>query len=600
MQDLKKFLKHLTQEPGVYCMLGSSGKIIYVGKAKNLKRRVSSYFNRQHPDEKTNALVAQIVDIETTVTPSEAEALILENTLIKKHKPKYNIIFKDDKSYPYIQISTQKKYPQLLAYRGTVKKEGESFGPYPTMASTKETVKLLRSIFPLRDCTDSFYANRSRPCLQHQIQRCAAPCVGLISAEEYAENVKLARLFLQGRNEQVLQRVAEKMQQASDKMDYELAARFRDQLQRLQKLQEQQSVYTTKRIDADVIAVAREGLDVCISVVFVRQGQVLGNKTYFPKMSFVVSEVELLETFLQQLYIASNQLRPLDELIVEHAVDLSEEAKALISNRKLKLTHKPRSEKSQWLKMAQLNAQEKLRSHLAKEQDWVERYLQLQDLLKLPAVPKRLECVDISHTQGESTVASCVVFGPRGPLKADYRRFNIRGVQASDDYAAIHQVVMRRLRRLQEEEKKLPDLFIIDGGKGQLAKAHEALVELGIDNVVLLAISKGPTRKVGMENLWLVGKKLPIKLPPDNPAFHVLQQIRDESHRFAITGHRKQRDQKRKHSHLEDIPGIGAKRRRALLNHFGSLDAISKASVGEICKVEGVSKAMAELLKKNL
>lgn len=600
MDAIKDFLKHLTQEPGVYRMISQTGQIIYVGKAKNLKRRVSSYFNRQHADEKTRTMVPQIVSIEVTVTPSEAEALILENTLIKKHKPKYNIIFKDDKSYPYIYISSQKAFPQLLTYRGTAKKEGESFGPYPTMASTKETVKLLQSIFPLRDCTDHFFNNRLRPCLQHQIQRCSAPCVGYVEEAEYAENVKMARLFLQGRNEKVLQKVAEKMQKASDEQAYELAARFRDQLQKLQRLQEQQGVYTTQRVDADIIAVARQGIDVCVSVLYVRQGQVLGNKTYFPKVHFEVMDEELAQTFVQQLYLASTQLRPLDELICAFDLAISEDDKKLISNRKLKVVQRPRTERLQWLKMAKLNADEALRSKLAKSRDWASYYEQIQVLLGLPKTPTRMECVDISHTQGESTVASCVVFGASGALKADYRRFNIRGVQASDDYAAIHQVVMRRLNRLKTEDKTLPDLFIIDGGKGQLKKAQEALLELAIEDVTLLAISKGPARKVGMENLWLVGKALPIKLPPDHPAFHALQQIRDEAHRFAITGHRQQRDKKLKVSGLEEVPGVGAKRRRALLNHFGSLDAVRKASETEICKVAGVSEALAKIIKKSL
>lgn len=594
MFDAKAFLKDLTTKPGVYVMSDAKGKVIYVGKAKNLKRRVSSYFNRKHDCAKTAALVENIAHIDINIAPSEAEALILENTLIKKHKPKYNIIFRDDKSYPYLQITTQKEFPQLIMYRGQPKKQGLSFGPYPTMASTKETAKLLQAIFNLRDCKDHFFANRKRPCLQYQIQRCRAPCVGLVSKEEYDEDVRLARLFLEGRNEAVLKAISEKMENASENMEFELAAKFRDQLIKLQKLQEQQSVYTTTVKNLDVIALSIDAETACVNVMYVRSGKVIGNKSYFHKLNVVQTADEILTRFIEQLYIIKDRADDLDEIICRVKCDFDESLLKLISTKShFKINSAPRKMKLNWLKMAELNAKEKLQSHLANKTDWQLRFEHLARVFKLANVPSRVECVDISHTGGEETVASVVVFNGEGVCKDHYRRFNIKEVAASDDYAAIYQVVYRRLKRMQEENN-LPDLFLIDGGKGQLTQAIQACKDLNITSVELVAISKGPTRKIGWEKCWTPHKALPIQLEPDDPAMHVVQHIRDESHRFAITGHKNKRDKKRKTSGIEDIPGVGPKRRKALLNHFGSFDAVKKASVDELCKVQGISEALAK------
>jgi len=625
--NLKVFLKNLSESPGIYQMLDSTGKVIYVGKAKNLKKRVSSYFNKNHPEGKTRVLVGQIENIEIIITQTESEALILENNLIKKFKPRYNIIFRDDKSYPYLYLS-KKDFPELQTYRGIKKKSGQSFGPYPSFSSTREMKKLIQKIFLLRDCSDSFFANRSRPCLQYQIGRCSAPCVGKISQEDYLKEVEAAALFLNGKNSEVLKSLSLNMQIASENLNFELAMKYRNQIGLLNKLQADQAVETKLLIDADILELAREGEDLVVSILFIRQGRLLGNKNYFNKINFEESREELLENFIKQIYCCGDAQRELDELILdcenlnsENLGDLdlldleenffSQEILNKISPRKnFKIINKPRSLKGlrrQWVNMAKKNAQEQLTSYLIKNLNWKNKFESLKKFLDLSRDIKIIECIDISHHQGESTVGSCVVFNQEGPDKKSYRKFNIEGVISGDDYGAIEQVVLRRFKRLREENLENPDVVLIDGGQGQLRKAYEILIqnnllqEDGYGPCELMGISKGPDRKVGMELLWRLDNKLNFyseRLNLENPAFNLLQNIRDEAHRFAITGHRKIKNKTRSESKLEDIPGIGPKRRKALLNHFGSMASVLSASLEELCKVEGISRSMAEGILK--
>lgn len=573
--NFSDFLKKLVQKPGVYLMFNADNQVIYVGKAKNLKKRVSSYFNREHGENKTQKLVSQIDHIEVTVTPSESEALILENTLIKEYRPRYNILFRDDKTYPYLYL-TPAEFPQLQTYRGMIKKKGLSFGPYPNVSSTREMQKIIQKIFKLRDCTDLVFANRARPCLQYQMGRCSAPCVGLISQQDYQQQIKWAQLFLEGKNQTVLKALGDQMQEASDQLDFEKAAKLRDQIALLNKLQKDQSVYTQLKINADVLGYAREEDRIFISVISIRHGQVLGSHSVNQKipLGWEFSSEEILEKFIEQIYTLSDPPKKIDELISPMQKNI-------------------RGVKKQWLEMARNNAEAQRQMYRSEHEQTHQRFERLEAVLNLSFKLNRMECVDISHHQGEATVASCVVFTPEGPQKAAYRKFNIEDIQAGDDYAAIYQVVFRRFKKLLEEGMDFPELFLIDGGPQQLKKAQEALLALGIEGVFLLAVSKGPERKVGLEQLWKIGSSEPLHLKPDDPALHLIQHIRDESHRFAIEGHRAKKAKKRSQSKLEELPGIGPKRRRALLSHFGSLDQVLNASVEELCKVEGISRSLA-------
>ncbi len=607
MQD---FLKKLVEKPGVYLMFNSECRVIYVGKAKNLKKRVSSYFNREHGQSKTGLLVNQIDHIEVTVTATESEALLLENSLIKQHKPRYNIIFRDDKTYPYLHL-TQSDFPQLLTYRGRVKKTGHTFGPYPNVASTREMQKILQKIFKLRDCPDAIFLNRARPCLQYQMGRCSAPCVGLISKQDYQDQIHWAKLFLEGKNQAVLKSLGQKMQIASDQLAYELALKFRDQINLLSQLQKDQSVQTKLSLDADILGLAKELDRVVISVLSVKQGRVLGSRSFNQKVSLEAwdnedLEQELIQRFIEQIYLLpdlceegtpkktkkTQKTKKLDELILPSGIklDLMDFSLDMLP---FKILTSPRGVKRHWVEMASTNAKAQLAMVLAGHEQGEKKFERLRIALNFPHEINRLECVDISHHQGESTVASCVVFNSEGPDKSAYRKFNIENITAGDDYAAIYQVVTRRFKRLLEEGGDFPDLFLIDGGQQQLAKAQQALLDLNIQGVRLIAISKGPDRKVGLEQLWEVDQPLSKRLNPEDPALHLIQHIRDESHRFAIEGHRAKKAKKRSESRLEDLPGIGPKRRRALLNHFGSLEQVLNSSVDELCKVEGISRALA-------
>ena len=589
--DHKSFLKTLTSRPGVYRMLGREEQVLYVGKAKNLKRRVSSYFTRSS-NLRIQTMVSQICDIEVTVTHTEAEALILENNLIKALKPRYNILLRDDKGYPYIHLSDD-EYPRLSLHRGARKEGGRYFGPYPSASAVRETLYLLQKLFPVRQCENSYYQNRSRACLQYQIKRCTGPCVGLVGKEDYARDVKDIILFLDGKTHDVVAGLVERMEQSSEVLDYEMAARYRDQIDAIRKVQERQYV-SGERGDLDIVACAREEGQACIQVFYIRRGRNLGNKAFFPKGSAQRKTGEVISAFISQYYLG--KALPAEILVSDAPEDqaLLEEALTAQAGRKVTINLKLRGERARWLKLAKQNAELALKSRLASDASARARTEALQAALGLEELPMRMECFDISHTSGEHTVASCVVFGQEGPLKSEYRRFNISGITPGDDYAAMRQVLHRRYTRMKNGEVPSPDILFIDGGKGQLSSAEEVLEELAINGVLLVGVAKGPDRRAGMEQLFLLGKEQPLILPEQSAALHLIQQIRDEAHRFAITGHRQRRARSKKHSVLEDIPGIGPKRRQRLLKQFGGLQGVARAGIEDIATVDGVSSKLAE------
>ncbi len=593
--NIPSFLKSLTQHPGVYRMLGDGDALLYVGKAKNLKKRVSSYFRKNVDSPKTKALVEKIRKIEVTVTLSETEALLLEHTLIKKHKPPYNILLRDDKSYPYIYLSMG-EFPRLSYHRGAKKAKGRYFGPYPSAGAVRESMALLQKLFKLRQCDESFYRNRSRACLQYQIGRCKGPCVDHVDADEYSVDVKHTVLFLEGKDRQVADEITSRMELASAAMEFEQAAFFRDQIIAIRHVQEQQFV-TQQEGDVDIFGVAVSGTIACVHVVFVRAGRVIGNKNYFPKTLGELDVSLILEGFLPQYYLGTRNGRDLPkEIVIPErvlALDVLEAALLESDGRKVEIKTAVRSVKAGWIKIAQANAEQNLLSHVANKENIRQRFISLQELLGVDELPQRLECFDISHTQGESTVASCVVFNQSGPIKSDYRRFNIEGITPGDDYAAMKQVLERRYTRLKKGEGKFPDILVVDGGKGQLTQAREVLQSLQIQGVMLLGVAKGTTRKAGLETLFLEGDSLGFSPKADDPGLHLIQHIRDESHRFAIAGHRQKRAKTRRVSPLEGIEGIGPKRRRELLLHFGGFQEIARASQGELTKVKGISAKMA-------
>ena len=577
-------------------MYDAGANILYVGKAKNLKNRVSSYFRSSALDSKTLALVGRIADLETTVTASETEALLLEQSLIKEYRPPYNIVFRDDKSYPYIYLSSEDSYPRLAFHRGAHKKKGRYFGPFPSAHSVRDSLNILQKVFQVRQCEDTFFKNRTRPCLQYQIKRCSGPCCDLVSPEDYADDVEHAIMFLEGRNKAIMDDYANKMEQASANLNFERAAQYRDQISHLRKIQEQQYVVGDQG-DIDVIAAVANPSGVCVLVMFIRGGRLLGNKTYFPKTRLDETESDVLDAFLPQFYFSETRGSEIpSEIIVSAPVDnrtILSEALTEKAGRKVQLSDSVRSRRKRWLNLATTNAEQSLGSHLASRNNIRQRYQFLQDALSLEEMPMRLECFDVSHSSGEATVASCVVFDQNGPLKSDYRRFNIEGITPGDDYAAMSQALKRRYTRLKKGEGQLPDILFIDGGRGQLSSAEKILEELQVEGVMLVGVAKGPTRKAGLESL-IVSGGAELDLPPDNPALHLIQHIRDESHRFAITAHRNRRGKKRTESLLEGIDGVGPKRRRALLRHFGSASQVRSASSQELAKVDGISQALAE------
>ena len=590
--DAKSFLKTLPGKPGVYRMLDNNDEIIYVGKARDLKKRVSSYFSSSLKGAKTRAMVAQICGINITITHTENEALILENNLIKEHRPKYNILLRDDKSYPYIHISDQ-PFPRLGVYRGARKDAGRYFGPYPSAGAVRESLNLMQKLFPVRQCEDSYFKNRTRPCLQYQIKRCTAPCTGYISEADYREDVRHAIMFLEGKSNDVIDELVKKMEQASTRQEFEIAARYRDQIAALKRVQEKQHV-SVEDGDFDVVTCLLEGGVACIEVVYVRNGRHLGDKTFFPRLSLEATGEDVLSAFLPQYYLEKST-PPL--ILVNCKLDNPEMLEDILSEqeqKKIHIRHKTRGEHARWIKMAVTNTEHALRLHINSQTNMQRRFEYLQDALRMDNLPQRMECFDISHTMGEATVASCVVFDTNGPVKEDYRRFNIENITAGDDYAAMHQALSRRYKRLKEGEGKLPDLLIIDGGKGQIAQANDVLGEMQISDVQVLGVAKGPDRKPGLETLYLSGHDEAIILPADSPALHLIQQIRDEAHRFAITGHRQRRGKSRKTSVLESIPGLGAKRRQLLLKQFGGLQEVARAGVEDLANVKGISNQLAQ------
>jgi len=598
MFDPKALLKGLSSLPGVYRMINSAGEVIYVGKARDLKKRVSSYFQKNLPSPRTRMMVSQIANIETTVTRSEAEALLLENNLIKSLMPRYNVLFRDDKSYPYIMLSGD-EYPRLAFHRGSQQKSHRYFGPFPSALAVRESIQLLQKVFRLRTCENSVFSNRSRPCLQYQIERCTAPCVSYISPDDYKRDVSHAELFLEGREEQVMDELSGKMTEAAQREEYELAAVFRDRIQSLRQVQARQFVSDFRSGDADVVVCVSEAGSMCVNLVMIRGGRHVGDRSFFPQHIEECDEKAVLQAFLEQHYLQ----QPVPPLIIT-GIPLEDEALLEMlgerAGRKVQLSAYAGGDRRVWLKMAQTNAEIALKQHLARKTTQEGRLLALREALSLPESAERIECFDISHTMGEATVASCVVFDKGVMQNSEYRRYNITDITPGDDYAAMRSVLTRRYTKIAAGEGKLPDLIFIDGGKGQLGVAVEVMQEVGLPDMMLVGIAKGEERKPGLEQLIFPDREQPLRLEKDNPGLHLLQQIRDEAHRFAITGHRGRRGKARTKSSLEEIGGIGAKRRQKLLTRFGGLSGVLKASADELAQVEGISPSLAEKIYQEL
>jgi len=597
--DPKEFVSLLPRRPGVYRMYSAAGELLYVGKARNLKDRVGTYFNPGNVIPKVHALVQQIARIEVTVTNSEVEALLLEYNLIKEHRPRFNVVLRDDKSFPYIQLRADHEYPRLAFYRGPRNQGGRYFGPFPNAGAVRETLQSLQKLFRIRNCRDSYFANRSRPCLQHQIGRCSAPCVGLIDAAAYAQDVDAAVKVLEGRSSEVNAELQARMEEASLRLQFERAAVIRDQLQALKNIQSQQVVTTEGERDVDVFAITGEPGEYAVSVMLVRGGRNLGTTSYFPRAA-LAEPVEALGSFLLQYYTA--QEPPPEVLIGLELPDAQALGEVLRerAGRAVSVRRPARGLAVRWVELAQENAVQALRMRQAQRQGAAELMTALADALDLPQLPARIECFDISHTQGEGTVASCVVFGPEGALKKEYRRFNISGVAPGDDYGALHQALTRRFTRIKEGEIPQPDLLLIDGGQGQINQVHEALAALDFADVRLVGVAKGPDRRPGQERLFIQGDPVPVILDPHSPALRLVQRIRDEAHRFAITGHRKRRARRFNESVLEAVPGLGPGKRRALLTHFGGLQGVLRAAVADLEQVSGIGASLARSIYDHL
>ncbi|MGL6017397.1 MAG: excinuclease ABC subunit UvrC [Gibbsiella quercinecans] len=603
--DAKAFLKTVTSQPGVYRMYDASAEVIYVGKAKDLKKRLSSYFRAQVGSRKTETLVKNIAQIDVTVTHSETEALLLEHNYIKLYQPRYNVLLRDDKSYPLIFLSAD-THPRLAIHRGAKHEKGEYFGPFPNSYAVRETLALLQKLFPVRQCENSVYRNRSRPCLQYQIGRCLGPCVaGLVSEEDYRQQVEYVRLFLSGKDQQVLHQLIARMEAASKALHFEEAARIRDQIQAVRSVTERQFV-SGSGDDLDVIGVAFEAGMACLHVLFIRQGKVLGSRSYFPKVPGDTDLGEVVQTFVGQFYLQGSQMRTLPaEILLDFSLaekDLLAQSLSDVAGRKIQIQSKPRGDRARYLKLARTNAATALTTKLSQQSTIHQRLAELARVLKLPEI-NRMECFDISHTMGEQTVASCVVFDGNGPLRSEYRRYNISDITPGDDYAAMAQVLKRRYGKALEE-KKIPDVIFIDGGKGQLGMAKDVFAALNVPwdktKPLLIGIAKGSDRRAGLETLFFEPEGEGFSLPPDSLALHVIQHIRDDSHNHAITGHRQRRAKVRNTSALEQIEGVGPKRRQVLLKYMGGLQPLLNASIEEIAKVPGISHALAEKIHNAL
>ncbi len=597
--DSKAFVDSLPARPGVYRMLDAQGEILYVGKARSLRSRVASYFQPSNVQPKVQALIAKTSSMEVTIANSDTEALLLEYNLIKKHRPRYNVVLRDDKSFPYLHLETSHPFPRLNFYRGSRKQPGRYFGPYPSAGAVRETLQQLQKLFRLRNCDDSYFANRSRPCLQYQIQRCTAPCVGLISPEAYARDVDAAIKVLEGRNDEVNQDLGRRMESAAERLQFEEAAHIRDQLAKLKVIQSQQIVTAGMDHDADVIAAAEIDGEFCVALMFVRSGRSLGSTTFFPKAP-LAELPEVLAAFVTQYYLEREAPA---EIIVERKFEdmaLLEAALAARSGHKVRISASVRGIRARWLEMVRNNAEQALTMRGLKRGSVEASLEEMREVFDLEEPPSRLECFDISHTGGTDTVASCVVFGADGPIKSEYRRFNIAGIQPGDDYAAMNQALMRRYKRVRDREVVAPDVLLIDGGKGQLAEAAKVLEELGVSGITLIGVAKGADRRAGQEQLFLLGRETPTILPPDSYALHLIQRVRDEAHRFAIAGHRRKRAKRHNQSILETIPGLGPVKRRELLKQFGGLQGILRAGIDDFVQVRGLGPDLAEVIYEHL
>ncbi|MEB0042940.1 excinuclease ABC subunit UvrC [Pseudomonas sp. MH10] len=599
--DPSAFLSTCSGRPGVYRMFDAESRLLYVGKAKNLKSRLASYFRKTGHAPKTSALVARIAHIETTITANETEALLLEQTLIKEWRPPYNILLRDDKSYPYVYLSDG-DYPRLSIHRGAKKGKGRYFGPYPSAGAIRESLSLLQKAFLVRQCEDSYFKNRARPCLQYQIKRCKGPCVGLVEPEVYAQDVRHSVMFLEGRSNALSNELNAAMEEVSVNLEFERAAELRDQISLLRRVQDQQSMDGGTG-DVDVVAAFINPGGACVHLISVRGGRVLGSKSFFPQVGIEEEVGEVMSAFLSQYFLSDHDRELPSEVIVNVVhedfptlIDAIEE----IRGHEMTISHRVRGTRARWQQLAVTNAEQALSARLANRQHVTARFEALAKVLNLDEPPQRLECYDISHSSGEATVASCVVFGPEGPIKSDYRRYNIEGITGGDDYAAMHQALMRRFSKIKDGEGKLPDILLVDGGKGQLSMARDVMNELAIPDIILLGVAKGATRKAGFETLYLNDAAHEFTLKGDDPALHLIQQIRDEAHRFAITGHRARRGKTRRTSTLEGVAGVGPTRRRDLLKHFGGLQELSRASIEEIAKAPGISKKLAESIYASL
>src|SRR5271155_3065201 len=597
--DAKGFVDSLPARPGVYRMLDAQGTILYVGKARNLKSRVGSYFQPSNVQPKVQALVAKTASMEVTIANSDTEALLLEFNLIKKHRPRFNVVLRDDKSFPYVHFETAHDFPRLNFYRGSRKEAGRFFGPYPSAGAVRETLQQLQKLFRLRNCDDAYFDNRSRPCLQYQIERCTAPCVGLITREQYARDVDAAIKVLEGRNDEVQHELGRRMEIAAERLNFEDAARLRDQLANLKAIQAQQIVTSDIDHDADVIAIAAGNGDYCVALMFVRGGRSLGSTTFFPKAP-LAELPEVLAAFVAQYYLERDAPA---EIIVEQDFEemhLLESALAERLGHRVRISSSVRGIRARWLEMMHTNAEQALNMRRLARASIESSLEDLREAFDLEEAPNRLECFDISHTGGTDTVASCVVFGVEGPLKSDYRRFNISGIQPGDDYAAMYQALTRRYKRVRDREITAPDVLLIDGGKGQLAEAARVLEELGVTGITLIGVAKGADRRPGQEQLFLLGQDTPTILAADSRALHLIQRVRDEAHRFAITGHRRKRAKRHSQSILETIPGLGPVKRRELLKQFGGLQGILRAGIDDFVQIRGLGRDLAEVIYEHL
>ena len=593
--DAKAFLASLTELPGVYRMLDAGGTVLYVGKAKNLKKRVASYFRENLPSPRIAHMVSQIATVETTSTRTEAEALLLENNLIKSLSPRYNILFRDDKSYPYI-IVTKREFPRLGFFRGNPDRKADYFGPYPSSWAVRDSIHLLQKMFRLRTCEDTVFANRSRPCLLYQIKRCSGPCVGHITTDDYAADVQLASMFLLGRQQEVTKRLNDAMEAASQRLAFEQAAVYRDQIQSLHQVQEKQYVSSSKGEDIDIVVGLRESGQLCVNLAMVRGGRHLGDRPLFPVNAGESTVAEAIAAFIRQHYAA----HPAPARLIASPLPEEEEGSELgallaeLAGRQVPIVEARSVLHRAWAEMALQNARLAILARNQASAQQEQRLQALQQALELPDTIQRIECFDISHTQGEAAVASCVVYHGNGMKKADYRRFNMRDITPGDDYAAMRQAVSRRYDRVASGEGTAPDLILIDGGKGQVSAAYAALADLGLGELAMIGVAKGEERKPGLETLIFPEGREPLQLPPEHPALHLIQEIRDEAHRFAITGHRARRGKARRSSKLEDLPGIGPARRKALVARFGGLAGVLAATPDQLAEVPGISREQAE------